>query len=151
VVLVSFVPKALEPATIVSKSIKIVLAVLVGFVVWFVVATVANLLTRASVAGYAEAETAAQFTLPMLLARLAVGGLSSVAAGFACALCARAIPTASKVLAVALVLFFVPVHYALWVQFPLWYHAVFLVSLAPLVLVGAVVGRHLVWRGRGAA
>ena len=61
------------------KPIKIVLAVLIGFVVWFVVATVANLLIRTSLSGYAEAESATRFTLPMLLARLAVGGLSSVA------------------------------------------------------------------------
>jgi hypothetical protein len=133
------------------KAIRIGLVVLVGFVVWFVVATVANLLIRASLPGYAEAETAARFTLPMLVARLAVGGLSSVAAGLACALFARSFSVAGKVLAVALVLFFIPVHYALWAQFPLWYHAVFLISLAPLVLVGASVARHAASRGRGAA
>ena len=125
--------------TLMPKPIKIALAVLIGFVVWFVVATAANLLIRALLPGYAEAEPAARFTLPMLLARLAVGGLSSVAAGLACVLIARADLVAVKILAVALVLFFLPVHYALWVQFPLWYHAVFLLSLAPLVLVGAWV------------
>ena len=55
------------------KPIKIVLAVLLGFVVCFVVATVANLLMRASLSGCAEAELAAWFTLPILLARLGVG------------------------------------------------------------------------------
>ena len=133
------------------KAIKIALAVLIGFVVWFVVATLANLPIRASFTGYAEAETTARFTLPMLLVRLAVGGLSSVAAGLACALFARSISVAGKVLAVALVLFFIPVHYALWAQFPLWYHAVFLISLAPLVLVGASAARLVASRGRGAA
>ena len=133
------------------KAIRIALAVLIGFVVWFVVATAANLLIRASLAGSAEAETAARFTLPMLLARLAVGGLSSLAAGLACALFARSFFVAGKVLAVALVLFFIPVHYALWAQFPLWYHAVFLISLAPLVLVGASVAQRVASRGRGAA
>ena len=133
------------------KPIKIALAVLIGFVVWFVVATVANLLIRASLSGYAEAEHATRFTLAMLLARLAVGGLSSVSAGLACALFARASPVAVKFLAVALVLFFLPVHYSLWAQFPLWYHAVFLVSLAPLVLVGARVARLNAWGARGAA
>ena len=123
------------------KPVKILLAVLFGFAVWFVVATIANLLVRVSVSDYAEAERAALFTLTMLVARLAVGGASSVAAGLACALVARATPVADKVLAVAMVLFFLPVHYSLWAQFPLWYHAVFLVSLAPLVLVGARVAR----------
>ena len=133
------------------KPIKIVFAVLIGFVVWFVVATVANLLIRTSLSGYAEAESATRFTLPMLLARLAVGGLSSVAAGFACALFVRANHAAVTILAVALVLFFLPVHYSLWTQLPLWYHAVFLVSLAPLVLVGARVARLNAWGARGAA
>jgi hypothetical protein len=133
------------------KPIKIVLAVLLGFVVWFVVATVANLLIRASLSGYAEAELAARFTLPMLFARLAVGAVSSVAAGLACALSVRTVPAAVKVFAVALVLFFVPVHYSLWAQFPFWYHVVFLVSLAPLVLVGAWVARLVAGEVRGAA
>jgi hypothetical protein len=132
------------------KPIKIVLAVLIGFVVWFVVATVANLLIRASLSDYAAAELATRFTVPMLFARLAVGAVSSVAAGLACALSIRTIPAAVKVFAVALVLFFLPVHYSLWAQFPLWYHAVFLVSLAPLVLVGAWVARLFAWGVRGA-
>ena len=133
------------------KPLKIVLAVLLGFVVWFVVATVANLLTRASLAGYAEAELAARFTLPMLVARLAVGAVSSIAAGFACAWSARTAPAAVKVLAVALVLFFIPVHYSLWSQFPPWYHVIFLVSLAPLVLVGAWIARRFAGRAHSAA
>jgi hypothetical protein len=111
------------------------------FIVWFVVATVANLFLRAAFSGYAEAELAARFTLPMLLARIAVGAVSSVAAGLACALSARTVSATAHTFAVALVLFFVPVHYSLWAQFPLWYHVVFLVSLGPLVLAGARVAR----------
>ena len=126
----------------IPKPLKFVLAILIGFVVWFVVATAANLLIRASLAGYAEAELATRFTLPMLLARLVVGALSSVVAGLVCALSARSVPVAVTVFAVALVVFFIPVHYSLWAQFPVWYHATFLVSLAPLVLVGAWVERR---------
>ena len=103
------------------KPLKIVLAVLIGLVVWFVAATVANVLLRASLPGYAEAELAARF------------------------------PVAVKAFAVVLVLFFVPVHYALWARFPLWYHAIFLVSLAPLVLVGAWAARHSAGGVRGVA
>jgi hypothetical protein len=125
------------------KPIKIAMAVLLGLVVWFLVATVANLFLRAALAGYADAERAVQFTLPMLLSRLVVGALSSVAARLACASVMRDLPAAAKVLAIALVLLFIPVHYSLWAQFPLWYHAVFLLSLAPLVMVGAwLVRRH---------
>jgi hypothetical protein len=124
-----------------TPKLKIVLAIVLGFVVWFVVATIANLLVRAGLSGYAEAEAATRFTLPMLLARLAVGVVSSVAAGLACALVARRAFVAAKILAVVIVVFFIPVHYSLWERFPLWYHAIFLISLAPLVMAGAWCGR----------
>jgi hypothetical protein len=91
------------------KSLKIVLGVLLGFVVWFGVATVGNPLIRQSIAGCAEAEPAMKFTLPMLLARLTLGGVSSVAAGFVCAVALRC-ATAVKFFASLLVLFFIPVH-----------------------------------------
>jgi hypothetical protein len=123
------------------KPVKTTLAVLTGFIVWFVAATIINLLVRALISGYAEAERPMQFTLPMLLARLAMGALSSVVAGLACALVARADFLAVKILAGVLVLFFLPVHYSLWAQFPPWYHAIFLISLAPLVLAGGWVAR----------
>ena len=118
------------------KPIKITLAVLTGFIVWFIAATIINFLVRALLPGYAEAEHTMQFTLPMLLARLAMGAVISVVAGLACALIARSDFLAVKILAVVLVLFFLPVHYSVWAQFPPWYHAIFLISLAPLVLAG---------------
>ena len=45
------------------KTIKIAFVVLVGLVVWFVVATVGNFAIRRWVSGYAEAEPAMRFTL----------------------------------------------------------------------------------------
>ena len=133
------------------KAIKIVLGVLIGFVVWFVVATVGNLIIRGMVPGYTEAEPATRFTLPMLFARLGLGAVSSVAAGLVCALSVRSAPSAVVFFAVALVLFFIPVHYSLWVPFPLWYHAAFLLSLAPLVWFGAKLSRAVASEGRSAA
>src|SRR5262245_22239295 len=111
---------------------KVFLGVLTGFVVWFVVATLGNLLVRAGLPGYSDAEPAMSFTLPMLFARLVVGAVATIAAGAVCALVARSNPTAIRLFAVVLVLFFIPVHYVLWERFPMWYHAAFLVSLAPL-------------------
>jgi len=34
---------------------------------------------------------------------------------------------------------FVPVHIQLWSKFPAWYHLTFLLSIVPLVLLGAMV------------
>jgi len=134
-----------------ARLVKIALAVLIGLMVWLIVATVGNLLIRAIVPGYAEVEPTFRFTLAMLLARLALGAISSVVAGLACALSARSIPAAVRVFAVALVLLFLPVHYSLWTDFPVWYHMLFLVSLAPLAFVGAAAGRRLIARGVSAA
>ena len=134
-----------------ARLVKIALVVLTGLMVWFIVATVGNLLIRAIVPGYAEVERTFRFTLVMLLARLALGAVSSVVAGLACALAARSIPAAVRVFAVALVLLFLPVHYSLWTDFPVWYHVLFLVSLAPLAIVGAAAGRQLISRGGRAA
>jgi hypothetical protein len=123
------------------RWLTIILGVLLGFVVWFAVATAGNFLVRWSIAGYTQAEPTLTFTLPMMLARLGVGALSSVAAGLVCAAALRSAPDAARFLALALLLFFLPVHYALRAQFPLWYHLAFLVPLAPLVLVGAALAR----------
>lgn len=133
------------------KAIKIVLGVIFGLVVWFVVATVGNFAIRGLVSGYAEAEPAMRFTLPMLLARLGLGAVSSLAAGFACGALLRSVPNAVKFFAGLLVIFFVPAHYSLWTQFPLWYHVIFLVSLAPLVLLGARLAQPLASEAKGAA
>ena len=122
--------------------IRPVFAVITGFVVWLVVATLGNFLIRAMLPGYAAAEPGMAFTLTMLLARLTLGLVSSVVAGFACSAMARGKIAAGYTFAVALVLCFLPIHYNLWSKFPLWYHLTFLVTLAPLVLLGSFAQRR---------
>jgi hypothetical protein len=111
--------------------------VMVGLVAWFVVATVVNLVLRVSWPDYAAAEKPMTFTLGMLGARLATGAFSSLCAGFATAGIARGFGMPVKVLAVLLLLLFLPVHYGLWDRFPVWYHVTFLASLILFALLGA--------------
>jgi hypothetical protein len=118
------------------------LAVVTGFVTWMIVATLANFLVRALLPGYVSAEPTMTFTLPMMLARLAVGVVASVLAGYAAAAVAREKMIAVYIFAALLVLCFLPVHYRLWSRFPIWYHAFFLITLAPLVLLGALAQRR---------
>lgn len=122
-----------------------VFAVLAGVVTWILVATVANLLVRALLPGYTAAEPTMSFTLAMMVARLGVAVVSSLGAGFVCSAVARGNMVAVYSCAALLVLCFLPVHYNLWHKFPVWYHAFFLLTLAPLVLLGAALQR----RGRG--
>ena len=113
-----------------------ILATVLGVATWIAVATTLNLVLRVMLPGYREAEPVMAFTLVMLVARLVLGGLASISAGAVCFAVAR-VRRPVQVLAVLLVLVFVPMHYGLWDRFPAWYHLVFLVSLAPLTLFGA--------------
>jgi hypothetical protein len=121
--------------------IRSILAVLAGIVAWFVVATVLNFLIRALLPGYAAAEPTMTFTLAMMSARLAAGIVSSVVAGFVCSTASRGNIAVLYMTAALLVLLFLPVHFKLWPKFPLWYHGFFLITLAPLVLLGGAVQR----------
>jgi hypothetical protein len=129
--------------------IRSILAVLTGFVTWIVVATLGNFLIRALLPGYVAAEPSMTFTLAMMVARLGLGVASSLVAGFACSVVARGHVAAVYSFAAVLVLCFLPVHYNLWQKFPLWYHVFFLVTLAPLVLLGAAAQRR--WQAAPAA
>jgi hypothetical protein len=119
--------------------IKATISVIAGFLIWFAAATLGNLLVRVLMPGYIAAEPVMAFTLPMLLARLAVGALSSIVAGLACARIAGRSRKPGYILALIMVVFFLPVHYALLATFPIWYHVVFLGTLAPLIIAGAVL------------
>jgi hypothetical protein len=116
---------------------KTIAGVVVGLVTWIVVASIGNRLIRVGMPGYAEVETTMAFTQPMMVARLVLGAVSSLGAGYVAAWTAGASRTGAKALAVTLLVVFIPMHVALWAKFPAWYHLVFLVSLPLLALVGA--------------
>ena len=65
--------------------LKTVGAVIAALVTWFFVATVLNLALCAWWAHYHEAEPAFNFTFAMKLARLVLGAISSLGAGFVAA------------------------------------------------------------------
>lgn len=125
-----------------------VLAVVAGFVAWFGVATLGNFIVRWLVPGYTEVEQSMDFSLGMLVARLLLGAVTSVAAGALCAAISRRSPLAVYIFALLILALFVPVHASLWHKFPIWYHVIFLGTLVPLVLLGA---RLSGLRGAGAA
>ncbi|MBS0255556.1 MAG: hypothetical protein JSS36_10230 [Proteobacteria bacterium] len=117
-------------------------AVLGGFAAWVVVASLFNRLMRLGLEGYADAEKLMQFTLVMLAARLGSAALAQLAAGAVAARIAPAEPRAPLYTGLALLALFVPVHIHIWAHFPLWYHALFLTTLAPLVVLGGRLARR---------
>ena len=115
---------------------RAIAGIIAGLVSWVVVVTVLNFGLRAWLPGYVQAEPAMQFTLGMKIARLSIGALSSIAAGALVRTITRA-NMAPWIVGLVLLALFVPDHVHLWNKFPVWYHLTFLITLAPLVALGA--------------
>lgn len=113
-------------------------SVLAGLVAWAVIATALNLGLRLSWPAYAALEKAMTFTLGMLGARLGIGVLASLAAGFTAAWISRRSAIAAWLLVIVLLVIFIPLHYSLWQRFPAWYHVAFILSLVVFTLLGAL-------------
>jgi hypothetical protein len=117
--------------------VRSIAAIAAGLVAWFVIATLGNFLLRAAMPGYAAVEVALDFTLGMQVARLALGIVSSLGAGFVAAWISTRPRRDVAILIALLLVLFLPVHYSLWPRFPVWYHAAFLLSLVILPTLGA--------------
>jgi hypothetical protein len=80
-----------------------------GVIAWFLIADVSNYVLRMTWPGYSEVEVAKTFTLGMLIARLSLGAISSLCAGFVAAWITKRSMFAIKLLAGVLVVLFLPV------------------------------------------
>ena len=121
------------------QAVKTILAVIGAIVAWIVVATLGNFVLRAALPGYVAVEKSMEFTLAMLCARLMLGVVSTIAAGFVVGWLTARRPVPVRAFALVLLLCFVPMHVQLWSKFPVWYHVLFLGSLVPLALWGAAL------------
>jgi hypothetical protein len=119
-----------------------VLGVVVGLAVWVSVVTLAGLVMRETWPAYASVAEAMTFTLPMMIARLTVGALATLAMGFATSVVSRRSLIATLTAAALLLLVFIPEHIRLWDKFPVWYHLTFLLSLVPLAYLGGMTSRR---------
>ena len=122
--------------------VRLILAVVAGLVTWMVVATGIDHLLRAVLPGYLAALPTMSFTLGMKFARLAMAVVTSVVAGYVTAVVARDRMLAVFICAALVLAAFLPIHIKYWSTFPIWYHAFFLLTLAPLVLLGALMHRR---------
>ena len=111
-----------------------------------------DLIVRAAWPQYAAVVATMAFTLPMMLARLATGAISTLLAGWVTAVVTRRSTLARVMTGVLLLVSFIPVHIGLWHKFPVWYHLTFLLSLVPLTWLGgriATRGQEVVGQGVG--
>lgn len=114
-------------------------SITVGICAWAFVVTLLNFGLRAAIPGYHAAETTLLFTLTMKAGRLLEAAIASFAAGVAVRAVAPSSRAAPWVTGLIILAMFVPVHIQLWSKFPVWYHLTFLLSIVPLVVLGASV------------
>lgn len=114
-----------------------ILGVVGGLVAWMVVVNVLGLIMRLSWPAYAQVAAAMTFTLAMLIARLSISAVATLAMGTVTASIAPRSMFVWILPGVLLLLMFIPVHVNLWPRFPVWYHLTFLLSLVPLTYAGA--------------
>ena len=118
---------------------RTIVSIVAGLVAWGVIATILNFGLRLWLPGYVEAEPMLAFTLPMKFARLTLAAISCLAAGAVVRWVAPASRWAPWAVGLVLLVLFLPVHVQLWSKLPVWYHLTFLVTLAPLVALGAAL------------
>jgi hypothetical protein len=121
---------------------RILLGLVAGFVIWISIGAFGFYLLRLFWHDYAAAEPDMNFSLPMQLARLAIGVACSIGGGWIAALAAKRNPKAAWTLGVLLLLLFIPVHYGLWNKFPIWFHLAFLLTLVPITGFSARLARE---------
>jgi hypothetical protein len=118
-----------------------ILGVVAGLALWVTVVGVLGAIMRVSWPAYSSVADAMTFTLPMLIARLSIGALATLATG---AITATIVPQPKLtrlIPGVLLLIGFIPVHVMLWDKFPVWYHLTFLLSLVPLTYFGGTMAR----------
>jgi hypothetical protein len=111
-------------------------AVVSGLAAWIAVVAVAGLIMRSSWPAYASVADAMTFTLAMLLARLSIAALATLASGWVTTAIAPRSRLVRVIPGLILLIGFIPQHIALWKMFPVWYHLTFLLSLVPLTYLG---------------
>lgn len=112
-------------------------AIAAGIMAWAVVVTITNFGLRLWLPGYVQVEHAMLFTLPMKIARLSMAAVTSLAAGAVTRAIAPASRWAPWMVGLLIFLPFLWAHAHIWSKFPIWYHLTFLLSLVPLVVIGA--------------
>ena len=115
------------------------IAIAAGLAAWVVIVTLLNFGLRAALPGYHAAEATLQFTMAMKAGRLIEAALSSLIAGAIVKLIAPSSRWGGWIVVLVLLALFLPVHIQIGNKLPLWYHLTFLVTLAPLVALGALI------------
>ena len=127
--------------------LKIVLGVIAGFVAWSIIWVGSDqVLVMASSGWYGAHQDAAYLALvngepfnadnTIMLIRLAVSIIATLMSGFLAAFIAGENKLAPLILGILLLLVGIAVQASAWNVMPVWFHAIFLVLLLPLSVMG---------------
>ena len=116
---------------------RTIASIIAGLMAWAVIVTAIDMGLRLVLPGYKQAEPTMVFTLGMKIARLVMAAVTSIAAGAVVRAIAPASRLAPWIVGLITLALFLPAHVQLWHRFPIWYHLTFLLTLAPLVALGA--------------
>ena len=111
--------------------------VVAGLFVWMLIGATGFWLLRELWPAYASVEPDFDFTLAMLFSRLFVGVACGIGAGIAIRLLVGKRSRVPWVVGAIFLIVWVPFHISIWERFPAWYHLFFLLTLAPLIALGA--------------
>lgn len=131
----------LRRSTYTGPALPVVSGALAGGVCWIALGLVGLFVLRVGWSAYAAAEPTKAYTLAMLLSRLTVASVCSIASGVLAATTAKGDRTAACWLGALLLLGSAPIHLpisflSVWDDYPAWYHVVYLLSLMPLTGLG---------------
>ena len=125
-----------------ALAFRIIVGIFIQLVSWIAVAMIVATPVQIAWPAFAEANhtfnttQVVTFDQAMMITRLALGGVASVAAAWIAALTLRDNRIVPMAGGLALLVFFIPNHIMLWDKFPIWYHLTFLLSLVPLTYAG---------------
>lgn len=115
---------------------RIPVGAVINVMCWIALCTLVIIPVRLVWPDYATAERARDFTIEMMVMRLSISAIASLAGAWIAGLTLRdnrIVPLAGGLLMLA---FFGPYHVSIWDQYPVWYHLTFLTSLPVLAWVG---------------
>ena len=119
--------------------VRLIAGALTGAVAWLVTVAILGFLVRIAWPEMAAIRDMTLLTVPMLITRLTISAVSSLAGGYWAAMIGRESTRAPLGAGILLLAVFVPYHMTIWHNFPVWYHLTFFVSLPVLSLLGGML------------
>lgn len=117
---------------------RLIISVIVGFLAFNLIAFLVVNSIGAVWPELSAIENPRDYTLSMLWFRLGVGAAAFFVSGLIAGLISRGSGLAGLILGIVFELGFLPIHlFVLFEDFPIWYHAIFLIYVIPVTWLGS--------------